>query len=220
MPTLYWTSGPAKVSLCYGQAVSKTDANAAIGMLEDFRSQCQRLWFAFDGMINGRPLALQQWRRGKAGTHNRFSAGNQFPDQEQSIGKSTIAHIPIVELLDAMADGGEFEQLNAKAMLVFIDVMWEESTRRGIADALQIANNDVKSDLMADLHRLRNLIIHRSESAKRDYVEKATFVPQIWTINPDDVVITAFMLHAMMEQLNALHVDVGKVRCGLDGAGG
>ena len=219
MMTLYWTNGPAQVSLCHEQSVTSADADTAIGVLEAFRLQCQRLWFAFDGMVNGRPLALQQWQQREAGRHNTFSAGTQFPDQEQSLGRSTIARIPIGELPDAMADGGEFELLNAKAMLVFIDVLWEESTRRGIADSLQVGKDDVKSSLMADLHRLRNLIVHRSESAKRDYVEKVTFLPQIWAIDPDNVCITAPMLRALMEQLNALHVDVGEVACGLDGSG-
>ena len=110
-----------------------------------------------------------------------------------------------------MADGGEFEQLNAKAYLVFIDALWEDSARRRIADVLHVKERDVKSDLLADLRRLRNLMIHRSEKARQDYVEKATLLPQIWDINPDDVIITAPMLQALIEQLNAMHVNVGEV---------
>ena len=49
--------------------------------------------------------------------------GTQFPEQEQSVGKSTFAQITFGELLDSMAEGGEFEQLNAKASLVFIDAL-------------------------------------------------------------------------------------------------
>ena len=110
-----------------------------------------------------------------------------------------------------MVDGGEFEQLNAKALLVFIDVLWEESTRDRIANVLYVAKKDVKCDLMADLHRLRNLIVHQSDKAKQDYVQKATFLPQIWTIAPDEVIITASMLQALMEQLNAIQVRVGEL---------
>ena len=209
MTTLYWSGGPVQARLYHAPSVPEADVKAAVGILDEFRSQCQRLWFAFNGMINGRPLALQQWRQRNAGRHNRLSVGTQFPDQEQSTGRSTIAGISIGELLDAMTDGGEFERLNAKAMLVFIDVLWGESTRGKIADVLQVAVRDVKCDLMADLHRLRNLIIHQSDKAKRAYVDKATLLPQIWTIDPDEVVITASMLPALMEQLNALHVHVG-----------
>ena len=108
-----------------------------------------------------------------------------------------------------MAEGGEFEQLNAKAYLVFIDALWEDSVRKRIANVLRVKEREVKCDLLADLRRLRNLMIHRNEKAKQDYVEKVTLLPKIWGINPDDVIITASMLQALIEQLNAMHVHVG-----------
>ena len=111
-----------------------------------------------------------------------------------------------------MADGGEFEQLNAKAYLVFICALWEGYTRKTIEEVLQVQRNDAKSDLLADLCHLRNLIIHRSEKAKKVYVDKATLLPQIWKIDPDNVVITASMLQALIEQLNALQVYIGEAK--------
>ena len=209
MTKLYWTGGPARVSLIHTLNVTEADSKAAVDILEDFRSQCQRIWFAFDGMTIGRALTLQQLQQQKVGRHNKLSVGTQFPDQEQSVGKSTFAQITFGELFDAMTEGGEFEQLNAKALLVFIDVLWEESTRDRIADVLHVNKNDVSSDLMADLHRLRNLLVHQSDKAKQDYVQKATILPQLWTIDPDDVIITSNMLQALMEQLNAIQVRIG-----------
>ncbi|MCY3759979.1 MAG: hypothetical protein OXH50_01905 [Gemmatimonadetes bacterium] len=134
MAKLYWTDGPAQIRLYHTPTISKADSMAAVRILDDFRGQCQLLWFAFDGMINGRSLSLQQLRQLKVSKHNKLSVGTQFPEQEQSIGRSTFAEISFVELLDAMADGGEFEQLNTKALLVFIDVLWEETTRDRVAD--------------------------------------------------------------------------------------
>ena len=115
----------------------------------------------------------------------------------------------VLFLIVSGAEGGEFEQLNAKAYLVFIDALWEDSVRKRIANVLRVKEREVKCDLLADLRRLRNLMIHRSEKAKQDYVEKVTLLPQIWDINPDDVIITASMLQALIEQLNAMHVHVG-----------
>ena len=109
-----------------------------------------------------------------------------------------------------MADGGEFEQLNTKAFLVFIDTLWEETTRDRIKGILQVGKSDVRCELMADLHRLRNVIIHQSEKSKQEYVQRADFLPQIWTIDPDNVVITSKMLHTLMEQLNGIRVSIGK----------
>lgn len=189
----------------------ESKAEEAVQLLDDYRSQCQRLWFAFSGLINGRPLAIERWRQQKVASYNRLSVGTQFPDQDQSLGKSTFVQITFGDLFEAMADGGEFEQLNAKAYLVFVDALWEDSTRKRIAEVLQVKKCEVKCQLLADLRRLRNLIIHQSEDAKRSYLDKATLLPQIWNIDPDNVVITASMLHALIEQLNAIRVDIVEV---------
>lgn len=211
MSELYWTAGPAQIKLFHASSIPEANAIEAVRILEDFRSQCQRLWFAFDGMINGRPLMVQRWQEQKVARHNKLFVGTQFPGQDQAVGKSTFAQITFGELLDSMAKGGEFERLNAKAYLVFIDALWEDSVRSRIADILQVNERDVKCDLLADLRRLRNLMLHRSEKAKQDYVEKATLLPKFWDINPDDVIVTAPMLQAFIEQLNAMHVHVEEV---------
>ena len=210
MASLYWMGGPARVKLYHGSSITEYEAQEVVQLLDDFRSQCQRLWFAFSGTINGRDLAVQRFQQMKATRHNTLSVGSQFPDAEQSVGKSTFARITFGELIDGLVSGGEFEQLNAKAMLVFIDALWEDSTRRKIADPLSVKGKDVKCDLMADIRRLRNLIIHQSDSAKQDYVQKASFLPLIWTIDPNEVIITGAMLQPLFEQLNAIQVHVGE----------
>ena len=144
----------------------------------------------------------------KTGRHNTVSVGSQFPDAEQNVGKSTFARITFGELIDGLVAGGEFEQLNAKAMLVFIDALWEDSTRSRIACLLGVKRKDVKCDLMADIRRLRNLIVHQSESAKQDYVQKASFLPLIWNIDPNELIITGAMLQPLFEQLNAVQVHI------------
>ena len=209
MSDLYWTGGPAQVKLSHAPTIPESQSVAAVQVLDDFRSQCQRLWFAFSGLINGRPLAIERLHQLKIERHNMLSVGTQFPDQDQSIGSSTFAQITFGELFDGMAEGGEFEQLNAKAYLVFICALWEGYTRKRIEEVLQVQRNDAKCELMADLCRLRNIIIHRSERAKKDYVDKAALLPQIWKIDPDNVVITGSMLQALIEQLNSINVNAG-----------
>ena len=209
MSELYWIDGPARMRLYHNPELPEEIVSAAVSILDDFRSQCQRLWFAFDGMVNGRPLALQRFKEMNASRNNSLSVGTQFPDQEQSLGKSTFAQITFGDLFDAMAKGGEFEQLNARADIVFMDALWEDSTRKRVADVLQLDIREVKCDLLADLRRLRNIMIHQSEKAKQDYVEKATLLPQIWTIDTDNVSVTAPMLQSLIEQLNALKAYAG-----------
>ena len=60
MVDLYWTGGPARVKLHYAPSISEEEALTAVWLLDDFRSQCQGLGFAFSGTINGRDLAIQR----------------------------------------------------------------------------------------------------------------------------------------------------------------
>ena len=212
MSSLYWTSGRPEIKIFYENPVSEEDSTEALRILDEYRSHCVRLWFAFNGVINGRHLAVQQWQQRSVARHNRLFVGTQFPEQEQSVGKSTFAHITFGELFDAMADGGEFEQLNAKAYIVFIDALWEDFARKRIGDVLQVKSREVKCELLADLRRLRNVIVHQSERAKREYVEKAALLPHIWDIDPNYLIITANMLQALIEQLNAVQVHIGDVQ--------
>lgn len=107
-----------------------------------------------------------------------------------------------------MASGGEFEQLNTKASVVFIYALWEDGIRAKVADLLGVDKSDVRCALMGDLGLIRNVIIHQSKKAKRDYKLKASFLPQIWEIDPDDVIITSSMLQTLFEQLNAIQVNI------------
>ena len=207
MNRLYWTNGPMQVRIKHSADTPDADASAAIRVLEDFRLQCQRLFVAFDGMVNGRSRMLEYWQAQNVSRSNRLSIGTQLPDGEQSIGMSTIARVTFGELFDGMKDGGEFDQLSTKAMLVFMYSLWEETTRGNIADALQITRGQVKCDLMGDMRYLRNFIVHPSEKTQQEYARGATFLPVIWPTFPEDVTITASMLQALMEQLNAIIVD-------------
>ena len=207
MNGLYWTNGPMRVRIKPPSDVPDADTSAAIRVLEDFRFQCQRLYVAFNGMVNGRSRMLEYWRSQNVSRSNSLSIGSQFPDGEQSIGRSTIARVTFGELLDGMIDGGEFDQLNTKALLVFMYSLWEETTRGKIADMLHVTRGQVRCDLMGDMRHLRNFIVHPSDKTKQEYAKSARFLPAIWPNFPESDIITASMLLALMEQLNAIIVD-------------
>ena len=147
----------------------------------------------------------------KAGRQNKLFVGTQFPDGEQSIGESTIAQITFGDLLEAMADGGEFDQLNIQAFLVFVYTLWEESTRHRIAALLHVKKCKVKCDLFGDLRLIRNSIVHKSEETRVEYCKKAILIPELWPSYPNDETFTASMVQALMEQLKAVQVYVGDV---------
>ena len=208
MGGLYWTNGPMRVGIKHYSDTPEANVSAAIKMLEDFRFRCQRLYVAFDGLVNGRPRMLEYWRQQKVSRNNKLTMGTQFPNGEQSIGRSTIAEVTFGELFDGMTDGGEFDQLSTKALLVFMYSLWEETIRGNIADALQVKRCRVRCDLMGDLRHVRNFVVHHHEGTKQDYVGGAKLLPQIWPTFPDDEKITAKMLHGFMEQLNAIIVEI------------
>ena len=209
---LYWTHGPMRVRIKHSSDALESEARGAVKALEEFRYQCQRLYVAFSGMVNGRSRMLEYWQGQNVSRSNSLSIGTGFPDGEQSIGTSTIARVTFGELFDGMIDGGEFDQLSSKAMLVFMYSLWEETTRGKIADALRVKRSKVRCDLMGDMRHLRNFIVHPSAKTKQDYVNGAIFLPAIWPTFPEDVSITGSMLHSFMEQLNAINVDA----CGED----
>lgn len=208
MNGLYWTNGPMRVRIKHSASTPEADARSALRVLDEFRVQCQRLYVAFHGTVNGRSLMLEYWRGQNASRSNKLSIGTQLPDGEQRIGMSTIAEINFGELFDGMIDGGEFDQLGTKAMLVFMYTLWEETTRGNIADALHVKRSQVRCDLMGDMRHLRNFMVHPSENTKREYARGAVFLPKIWPEFPEDPTITASMVHALMEQLNAIFVEI------------
>ena len=190
MKGLYWTNGPMRVRIKHSDGMLEADVRSAIRVLDEFRFQCQRLYVAFDGMVNGRSLMLGYWQGLSVSRNNKFSMGSQLPPGEQRIGMSTNAEITFGELSDGMIDGGEFDQLGTKAMLVFMYTLWEETTRDNIADALQVKRSRVRCDLMGDMRHLRNFIVHPSEKTKQEYARRATFLPELWPEFPEDGTIT------------------------------
>lgn len=208
MNGLYWTNGPMRVRIKHSADTPEANVTASIRVLDEFRFQCQRLYVAFNGMVNGRSRMLEHWQGQNVSRSNNLSIGTQFPDGEQRIGMSTIAVITFGEFFDGMVDGGEFDQLSTKAMLVFIYTLWEETTRGNIADTLQVKRSQVRCDLMGDMRHLRNFIVHPSEKTKQEYARGAAFLPEIWPAFPEDGTISASMVHALMEQLNAIIVEI------------
>ena len=92
---LYWSSGPFEVGILPPYGAKRDAIKNALSYLEQFRSECQIHYMAFNGVVGGRAAALEQYRRAfrPENVDAMFSVGTQFPGGEQSLGKSTIAQI-------------------------------------------------------------------------------------------------------------------------------
>ena len=209
-PRPHWTGGPFRVSILCLINRSRDEVDQAILILEEFRSACQRQYIAFSGSVNGRQLARERWSRALSPEHRdkAFLVGTGPPDGEQVPARSTIASIPQGELLEGLKDGGEFESQHAKALIVFIYHLWEEYFRDKMAGALRVEKNKVHCDLMGDVRQIRNSIIHDNSELTADDLSKLQFLPGIWKIGEGQLDLTGTMVHSLMEQVNAIRVDI------------
>lgn len=191
-------------------------AAQALTVLEEFRSECQKAYCAFDGTVNGQLDAVARYRKLFSRPDKRFSVGSGPPGGQQLPGRSTIATLRQGELLDAMAEGGDFEDRRNKALLVMLYHRWDEFYRYRIGQAFGVGKNDVRCVLMGDLRCVRNLIVHDNAVVPRGF--SCWFLEQIWVpFAAGELTITNGMIHSLMEQLNAIQVEI---RAGGEGAAG
>lgn len=207
---LYWHGGTFWAVLrCGSNQKGTRDAMAAI---DEFRSACHQQYFAFNSHINGRSWAYENWTQQLDPTNvdGQISVGTAFPNAPQLPGRSTIAWIGEKQLLAGLKEGGEFENQHAKALVVFLFHLWEEMYRKKIAGVLSVEKDQVKCTLMGELRRVRNIIVHDNAVLPEDFVRryKLKMLPQIWNLPPGELRITQKMVHAMMEQINGLLVEV------------
>ena len=209
---LYWTGGDFRVSIDSWINRTQVEVDEAIGILEEFRSACRKQYIAFSGLINGRSLAYDRFSTLLKPEHRdrTFSIGGVPPDARQEQGLSSIASMTQGELLDGLRDGGEFENQHAKALVVFIFHLWEDHFRDRIACATRLRKKEVLCDLMGDIRIIRNAIIHKNSLVVETDLSNLVLLPEIWQVCPGEIEITESMLHSLMEQINAIRVDLGR----------
>ena len=103
---------------------------------------------------------------------------------------------------------GLFEDHVAQSLVVVIYHLWNEYYRPRIAKAASSEPNQVECDLLGDIRRVRNLIIHETSILPCSFANSLTFLPQIWNFESTELRITRSMVHSLMEQLNALRLTI------------
>ena len=155
----YWSGGPFRVQLLHAPGVFSSESLAkGIEVLEDFRAECHKAYFAFNGVLNGRLAALETYKGILTRRERQISVDTAFSDGEQKPGKSTIAALSQGQLLDSLAKGGDFEDLQNKALVVMLYHRWEEWYRHRVAQALELEKNKIRCSLMGEVRRLRNVL--------------------------------------------------------------
>ena len=207
---LYWYGGSFQVSIKDTRNLPQGDGSEAIELLEEFRSACHKYYFAFSHATLG--YKAQHERYGQiiepANYEKRISTGSSLPTSKQSPGRSTIAEMTQGELLNGLEDGGLFEDHVAKSLVVVIYHLWNEYYRPRIAKVVSAEPNQVVCELLGDIRRVRNLIIHESAILPDSFLNALVFLPQIWSFESTELTITRGMVHSLMEQLNALRLTI------------
>ena len=207
-PDLYWTEGPFRVALQHPPNTPQHLLTDTISILEHFRSDCQRQFCAFSGSVNGRLLAYDKFSSFFKSRDNTFFVGTGPPDSEPRLGQSVIAQMRQGEFLDSLKSGGAFEDQNAKAFIVMIFHRWDDQFRYLIAKVLSVPKSTVQCDLMGDVRHIRNAIIHEDSDITDPFISKLKMLPLIWDLQPGKLTLSEKMIHALMEQINAIRVRV------------
>ncbi|MCY3813359.1 MAG: hypothetical protein OXH15_16315 [Gammaproteobacteria bacterium] len=205
----YWSGWPFRVVLVHRPGAFLSDqVAAAVAVLDEFRAECHRAYFAFNGTVNGRFDASVTYGKLLRGRDRRFTVGTEFPDGEQRPGKSTIASLTVGELLDSLAEGGDFEDRQNRALVVMLYHRWDEWYRHRIGSALGLKKGRIRCSLMGEVRQLRNLIVHENGIVPESF--NAPMLARIWNGIPVGyLAISDRMVHALMEQLNAIRVEAG-----------
>ena len=230
MEKVYWTDRGKRPGIIHGAGVKESELREGGEVLREFISQCQRNWVASNGSVNGRHMARKRYiANANRGLKRRIArvcpfkglrerwlrngrlGGRTYIAGEYSEGNYlTVAQIGTSELIESMRPGGEFEDLNAKGLIVLIYTLWEDSARFKLAKVFGIKDkNQIRCDLMGDMRLLRNMIVHRSDRARKEYERKAEVLPSLWgPIDTGDLILTDGMVYELMGELNCIQVDV------------
>ena len=210
----YWAGGSFTPDIRPEADLSVERVAVARNSLADFVAECHRYYFGFSQGILGLHQQRARYEQIIRPEHrqNRISTGAQFPNAQQSPGQSTAASMTQGEFLDALQEGGAFEILQCKALIVLMYHLWDEEYRPTIADLLAVCPKQIQSDLMGDIRSVRILVIHKKSIVPEGFSKDLKFLEPTWDIAPGELKITYKMINAFMEQLNALRLTVAE-RC-------
>ena len=176
-------------------------------VMERFSADCQMMLVWFSAVL-GSQQAMRSHLAGIAEHDEPFTIHSYRPDGRP---ESVLASVPVADVVAAFEEAGKFERLYARAFVVFVYQTWEHAIRPSMAAALQIANvDDIKSELMGELRRLRNWLIHPipDSKAEAEFFAKAPGLQRALGMKRGDPSLTAAKVAVLMQFLNNMHVDV------------
>ena len=100
--------------------------------------------------------------------------------------KPDIIHNRIIrssEYLSSNSVDGANAQQHSQAILVFLFTYWEDEIRPRLADSMNIAVSEIKSDIMGDLRIIRNVILHSKGIIRHDKHKNLKLLREMFAVD-------------------------------------
>lgn len=170
--------------------------------LEKFQAVCHEYYTCFvlsaEGMrsfVQGLPIDPVKY------PDQKFFIGNTPPEEgaAQSVMSAAQAH-------SSAQKNGTFPDIIAKALIIRLYAEWDERYRHEIAKEFGVNAKKVLCDLMGDVRRVRNWIVH-SKSVIQNDAEKIVVLP--WSVTPKkELRVSVEMLQQLMDSINNMPVKI------------
>ncbi len=187
-------------------SLTEAQADHATNICRGFVSDCHKYYIAHYFATKGSHSEIANMRGQSHPPDARLFLGTQFPDQDQSPGRSTISYIFFSDLFQADSDG-IYEDFIAKALIVFIYHSWKENYKKRLIASLSISADDVEWDLIEqDIRLVRNKILHNDSVISAKILNRLKILPRIWNIQEGRLMISSEMIQALFEQINSTEI--------------
>ena len=180
---------------------SKDEIDSAMRM---FSRDCQMMTTWFVGIMASR-LAMREHLERLASRGEPLRVTTLRPDGRKA---AVLAEMPVEEVIESIADAGDFERLYANSFVVSTYHLWEETIRPKIASAMKVDPRHVKADLMGEWRLLRNWIIHRSKNAEDDFFQKGKTLVNVLGLQRGNLSLTANNVIHLVQRLNNMQIEI------------
>ena len=191
--------------------VTEQQREKATQVLINYRERCYRLYFAFGALGAERQRQRQSFEAS-------FAVNPEVRDASVDIGRvtngdpnniqlETVASIRQGDLVDALHQDGEFDNLNNQAFVVFIFQLWDEHYKGEIAKGMGLGGKDKGyCDLLGDLRHIRHSIIHNQAVLNPSHLKELRVLPRIWSLQPGNLSLTGEMMTDLLAEFGTLGI--------------
>ena len=169
-----------------------------------FSQDCQMMTTWFVGIMASR-RAMREHLERLASRGEPLRITTLRPDGRVA---AVLAEMPVEEVIESIADAGDFERLYANSFVVSTYHLWEETIRPKIATAVGVDPCHVRAGLMGEWRLLRNWIIHRSRDAEDDFFKRAQSLAVTLGLQRGNLSLTASNVLVLVQHLNNMKIAI------------